>query len=106
MGLQHKPLSLYIFSNSTKKINYILENTSAGGCTVNGTLVHAAHPELPFGGVEYSGTGAYHGKATFDTFTHMKPVCQLRQWPDGGLLSDLYLKYPPWNMGNAGLLEI
>jgi aldehyde dehydrogenase (NAD+) len=69
-----KPLALYIFSKDEKKIQKVLSETSAGGVTVNDTLLHIANPHLPFGGVGESGIGAYHGHLSFDVFSHMKSV--------------------------------
>jgi aldehyde dehydrogenase (NAD+) len=93
-----KSLSLYIFSSSRYTQEQIIYNTSAGGVTVNGTLFHVAHPDMPFGGVGASGLGSYHGKKTFETFTHMKPVLRKAAWRwDGGLLSDPWFVYPPWD---------
>ena len=56
-----KPLSLYLFSNSREFQQTVVQNTSSGGVTINATLLHVGHPELPFGGVGASGMGAYHG---------------------------------------------
>lgn len=69
-----KPLALYIFSKNDKKINAILDQTSAGGVTINDTLMHIANGSLPFGGVGDSGIGAYHGEHSFDLFSHKKSV--------------------------------
>lgn len=69
-----KPLALYIFSKNDKKINRILDETSAGGVTINDTLMHIANSHLPFGGVGDSGIGAYHGQHSFDLFSHQKSV--------------------------------
>lgn len=69
-----KPLALYIFSKNDAKVNRILEETSAGGVTVNDTLMHIANGSLPFGGVGDSGIGAYHGQHSFDLFSHLKAV--------------------------------
>lgn len=91
-----KPLSLYVFSNDNRVTNRIVHNTSSGGVTINGTLFHCGHPDLPFGGVGDSGMGAYHGKKTFETFSHPKPVLRKLVLPDGGLLSDPFFLYPPW----------
>ncbi|KAJ8929571.1 hypothetical protein NQ314_017735 [Rhamnusium bicolor] len=71
---QEKPLALYIFSNKKADIKQILANTSAGGVSVNDTVMHLIVNNLPFGGVGNSGMGAYHGKYSFDTFTHKKSV--------------------------------
>lgn len=56
-----KPLALYIFTNDKTVQQIVLDNTSSGGVTVNGTLFHVGHPDLPFGGVGNSGMGRYHG---------------------------------------------
>ena len=69
-----KPLALYIFSKNEKKIDAILEQTSAGGVTINDTLMHIANGALPFGGVGDSGIGAYHGEHSFELFSHKKAV--------------------------------
>jgi len=68
------PLSFYYFGNDAVRRGRTLRETIAGGVTVNDTLWHFAHEELPFGGVGASGIGAYHGEASFLTFTHRKPV--------------------------------
>eukprot|EP00030_Apusomonadida_sp_AF-17_P000468 a174666_32.p1 GENE.a174666_32~~a174666_32.p1 ORF type:complete len:544 (+),score=216.72 a174666_32:28-1632(+) len=96
-----KPLSMYVFTASRETAERIVYNTAAGGVTVNATLFHVAHSELPFGGVGASGMGAYHGEATFRTFTHEKPVLHKAVWPDAGLLSDpffLYGPFRPWQL--------
>ncbi|MEQ6376522.1 aldehyde dehydrogenase [Bacillaceae bacterium S4-13-56] len=69
-----KPLALYYFSESKEKQEKILTQLTFGGGCINDALFHIANPYLPFGGVGQSGTGAYHGKASFDTFTHQKSV--------------------------------
>jgi aldehyde dehydrogenase (NAD+) len=92
-----KPLALYIFSSSEATQELIINSTSAGGVTVNATLFHAGHTELPFGGVGDSGMGSYHGRASFDTFSHKKPVVRKAVWPDGGVASNPELLYPPWS---------
>lgn len=51
-----------------------MKNTTSGGVTINDTVIHVASSYLPFGGVGNSGIGSYHGKASFDTFTHEKSV--------------------------------
>ena len=67
-----KPLSLYLFSEDENTTNCVLEELSFGGGAINDTLMHLANPNLPFGGVGASGIGEYHGKYSFDTFSHMK----------------------------------
>lgn len=71
---REKPLALYYFSESNKKIKYVLTSTTSGGVTINDTIIHVANPNLPFGGVGNSGVGKYHGKESFETFTHNKSV--------------------------------
>lgn len=71
---REKPLALYYFSESKKKIKYVLTSTTSGGVTINDTIIHVANPNLPFGGVGNSGVGKYHGKESFKTFTHNKSV--------------------------------
>ncbi len=69
-----KPLALYYFSEEKSNIEKVLKCTTAGGVTINDTIIHVANPNLPFGGVGTSGIGKYHGKASFDTFSHEKSV--------------------------------
>lgn len=71
---REKPLALYYFSENKNKIEKILNNTSAGGVTINDTVIHVAINRLPFGGVGSSGMGSYHGKQSYLTFTHKKSV--------------------------------
>ncbi|PRS01782.1 aldehyde dehydrogenase family protein [Bacillus atrophaeus] len=69
-----KPLALYLFTNHKTVEQHILENISFGGGCINDTLMHAATPYLPFGGVGESGIGRYHGFDSFKTFTHKKSI--------------------------------
>lgn len=69
-----KPLALYIFSEDEDVQNEILHNISFGGGSINDTITHMTTHYLPFGGVGESGMGAYHGKASFDTFSHFKSI--------------------------------
>jgi len=71
-----KSLSLYLFSKSAETQNFVMHNTSSGGMQINGVLTYAAHGKARFGGVGGSGMGAYHGKHSFDAFSHLKPVVQ------------------------------
>ncbi|MDT2046225.1 MULTISPECIES: aldehyde dehydrogenase [Bacillaceae] len=68
------PLALYVFTQDQRVQDYILNNLSFGGSAVNDTISHMTSHYLPFGGVGESGMGAYHGKASFDTFSHFKSV--------------------------------
>ncbi|MBS1596662.1 MAG: aldehyde dehydrogenase [Bacteroidetes bacterium] len=84
------PLSLYIFTSNTKKEKEWVNAVSFGSGCVNNTAWQFANHHLPFGGVGYSGMGAYHGKYTFDVFTHAKPVMKTPNWFDPNI------KYPPF----------
>ncbi|HDA3201256.1 TPA: aldehyde dehydrogenase [Staphylococcus aureus] len=67
-----KPLSLYLFSEDENATQRVINDLSFGSGAINDTLMHLANPKLPFGGVGASGMGRYHGKYSFDTFTHEK----------------------------------
>ena len=69
-----KPLALYLFSNNKTAQEKVISGVSYGGGCVNDVLVHSANPRLPFGGVGFSGIGAYHGQASFAAFSHYKSV--------------------------------
>ena len=84
------PLALYWFGPSRTRRAHVLEQTLAGGVTLDDTLWHFAHEGLPFGGVGASGIGAYHGAHGFTTFSHMKPVLRQSRLAAGSLL------YPPY----------
>lgn len=86
-----KPLSLYLFTRNRKACDYIINTVSFGGGAVNDTVIHAASPELPFGGVGMSGTGSYHGDASFRMFTHYKSVMKKSFFPE------INLRYPPYS---------
>ena len=85
-----KPLSLYVFSTNKKFISKIIEKYSFGGGCVNDTIIHFSNKRLPFGGVGHSGIGAYHGKMSFDLFSHKKSVVHKANW------LDLPLRYSPY----------
>ncbi len=84
------PLALYVFAENSSVVNEVLERTTAGGVTVNGTLLHLTSPHLPFGGVGESGMGGYHGKSGVRIFQHMKPVLKR------GTKIDPKISYPPY----------
>lgn len=85
-----KPLALYFFSRNADLQQRILNQTSSGGVCINDTIMQVGIPELPFGGVGASGMGRYHGKASFDTFTHFKSVLVK------SFRLDLKWRYPPY----------
>ena len=69
-----KPLALYLFSNKPAVHNEVLKGTSSGGMVINDCVLHHMNPNLPFGGINNSGVGSYHGKFGFDAFSHQKAV--------------------------------
>ncbi|CQR48426.1 Aldehyde dehydrogenase [Paraliobacillus sp. PM-2] len=71
---QPKPLALYLFTESKQTEQQVIDQIPFGGGCINDTIYHLATPYLPFGGVGHSGTGSYHGKASFDTFSHYKSI--------------------------------
>lgn len=85
-----RPLALYWFGSDTAARDRVLNNTVSGGVTVNDTLMHIAHENLPFGGVGESGWGAYHGETGFLRLTQQKPVLLQSKWARGDLF------YPPY----------
>jgi aldehyde dehydrogenase (NAD+) len=69
-----KPLALYIYSNNQDNIDKVLSRTSSGGVTINGFFSHYLENQLPFGGVNQSGTGSYHGVFGFKAFSHERAI--------------------------------
>ncbi len=76
------PLSLYYFSKNRKNIRKVLKTVPSGGVTVNDTLMHFTFSSLPFGGTGSSGMGNYHGKYSFEVFSHKKSVVYRGTWLD------------------------
>lgn len=87
---REKPLALYLFTNDEDVKQKVALETSAGGMLVNDTVVHFGVTTMPFGGVGESGMGSYHGKHSFDTFSHMKPIL----YRTCG--KDVPTRYPPY----------
>jgi aldehyde dehydrogenase (NAD+) len=87
-----KPLALYLFGGGEHEQGKVLSLTSSGGVCFNDVVLQAGIPELPFGGVGTSGMGKYHGKASFDNFTHYKSVLKRPFW------LDLNFRYPPYKL--------
>ena len=73
-----KPLALYVFSGDQEFADDVLDRTSSGDAEINSTLIHVGSHLLPFGGVGASGFGKYHGKFSFETFSHLRAVLQLK----------------------------
>ncbi|XP_027717473.1 fatty aldehyde dehydrogenase isoform X2 [Vombatus ursinus] len=88
---REKPLALYVFSNNNKLIKRMIQETSSGGVTGNDVVMHFTLSSLPFGGVGNSGMGAYHGKHSFDTFSHHRS-CLIKKLKMEGANK---LRYPP-----------
>lgn len=84
-----KPLALYLFTNDKVKQNIIMNNVSFGGGCINDCIMHLTNANLPFGGVGKSGMGSYHGKKSFETFSHYKSVLVKNK-------VEIDLKYPPY----------
>lgn len=94
-----KPLALYIFSENKMNQEKVLNSCSFGGGCINDTVIHLASSHMSFGGVGESGMGSYHGKKSFDTFTHYRSV--LKQ----GKL-DVKLRYFPYKSGKEKITRI
>ena len=92
------PLSLYIYAEDRAVQEFYLSRLRFGGSCINNSLIHLGNPHLPFGGVGPSGTGQYHGKYGFETFTRPKSVLHSRSW------FDVPLWYAPFK-GKAGVLK-
>ena len=79
------PLALYVFSKNKKFNEIIINRYPFGGGAINDTIVHLANSRLPFGGIGNSGIGSYHGKASFELFSHKKSVVNRSTWFDNNL---------------------
>lgn len=95
-----KPLALYAFSKSDKKLGYIFKKTSSGGAVANDCVLHFIHPELPFGGVNNSGIGKSHGHFGFLEFSNQKSV--LKQRVGFTAVTPLF---PPYNKTKEVLID-
>lgn len=89
LNKNEKPLALYFFGNKRLGQN-LIDKTGSGGVCINDTVIHVGNHHLPFGGVGNSGMGSYHGKRTFEAFSHQKAVLSTSTW------IDLPFKYPPF----------
>ena len=94
-----KPLALYCFGGDRKLRGALREKSSSGALVFDDVVMHFINPGMPFGGVGTSGMGAYHGKLTFQTFSHAKP--EMRR----GNLFDFALRYPPYSARLVKLLN-
>ncbi|CAG8597458.1 6950_t:CDS:2 [Ambispora gerdemannii] len=96
------PLALYPFTSSKKLAKHILDNTQSGGACVNDCILHFAIPTLPFGGKGNSGMGNYHGKKSFDTFTHERSTLETPYYVERLLGS----RYPPYTNSKVWFLRL
>jgi aldehyde dehydrogenase (NAD+) len=85
-----KPLALYVFAEEKRFSDKILKTFSFGGGAINDVIIHIVNKNMPFGGVGNSGSGAYHGKHSFDTFSHKKSITKKGTW------LDVPLRYAPY----------
>ena len=92
------PLAFYVFTENKADEAYWLTNVPSGGACINNATMHITNHNLPFGGRGFSGTGAYHGKSSFNTFTHTKSVLKTPTFIDPSF------KYPPYK-GKGWLLK-
>ncbi|MCB8995032.1 MAG: aldehyde dehydrogenase [Bacteroidales bacterium] len=93
------PLSLYIFSRNKAFIKKLLRETESGSVNINDVVMQFANKNLPFGGKGASGMGSYHGKASFDCFSHYKSINKK------SLFMDLPFRYPPYTGRKLGILR-
>lgn len=85
-----KPLALYVFSENKKFAEKMITHFAFGGGCINDTMIHFSNKRLPFGGVGFSGIGSYHGKKSFDVFSHKKAIVKKATW------LDIPLRYAPY----------
>lgn len=95
-----KPLALYLFTCSRSTERKVLGTCSFGGGCINDTIIHLATSRMPFGGVGESGMGGYHGKASFDLFSHRRSIVKKYNWVD------LPIRYQPYTGWKRVLLEL
>lgn len=94
-----KPLALYLFTRDKAVEERIFNTCSFGGGCVNDVVVHLATPHMPFGGVGESGMGCYHGKASFDAFSHHRSILRKANW------LDLPMRYHPYTPQRLGIIK-
>lgn len=97
---REKPLALYLFTQNRKTAERFLKHVPFGGGCINDTIIHLATSRMGFGGVGSSGMGSYHGKKSFETFSHEKSVVKKHTW------MDLPVRYAPYHAWQEKLLRI
>ena len=95
-----RPLALYLFSQDKGVQELFLRRVPFGGGCINDTIIHLATSRMPFGGVGHSGMGSYHGKASFDTFSHQKSIVKK------STLVDLPIRYAPYTAAQEKLMRL
>jgi aldehyde dehydrogenase (NAD+) len=91
IGQNPNPLAAYIFSHDKRRIRDFLQKTKSGSAGINDTVIQIASPYLPYGGVDNSGMGRYHGQKSFETFSNMRSVIVKTNF------FDIPLRYPPYS---------
>ena len=94
------PLALYLFSEDRATQDRFLKSVPFGGGCINDTIIHLATSRMGFGGVGQSGMGSYHGRRSFDTFSHEKSIVQKSTW------MDLPVRYMPYGKLKDKLLRM
>ncbi|MGN1147568.1 MAG: aldehyde dehydrogenase [Lachnospiraceae bacterium] len=97
---REKPLALYLFTKDKEVEKRFLKYVSFGGGCVNDTIIHLATSEMGFGGVGNSGMGSYHGKKSFDTFSHEKSIVKKYCW------LDMPMRYQPYTAKHLKLIKL
>ena len=95
-----RPLALYLFSQDRQVQELFLRRVPFGGGCINDTIIHLATSRMPFGGVGHSGMGGYHGKSSFDTFSHQKSIVKKSTW------MDMPVRYAPYTPLKDRLLRL
>ena len=96
---REKPLALYLFTSDRQTERRVLDSCSFGGGCINDTIIHLATTHMPFGGVGHSGMGSYHGKKSFETFTHARSIVKKSTW------LDLPMRYHPYSEKKLHLIQ-
>jgi aldehyde dehydrogenase (NAD+) len=97
---REKPLALYLFSYNRAAQKRMTEETSSGALLFNDCLIHHTNPNLPFGGINNSGLGSYHGKYGFDSFSHKKAILKSSSW------SPFKFMLPPYTKKKRSLVNM
>lgn len=95
-----KPLALYLFTKDKHLERRFMQHVSFGGGCVNDTIVHLSEPSMGFGGVGHSGMGCYHGRKSFETFSHQKYILKKYNW------IDLPMRYQPYKTISLKLIKL